>query len=256
MHISKTLVSEIIKNAGYRWRKAKKVLTSNDPQYREKLSRIKSILSRLGPRDRFFSIDEFGPFSVKAQGGRRLVRANEFPVVPQYQTSKGRLIITAALELATNKVTHFYSTGKNTAEMIKLLDILLEEYKHCRRLYLSWDAASWHASKRFLKHVQEVNSAKYRRTNRTPRVELAPLPARAQFLNVIESVFSGLARAVIHNSDYGSVDECKAAVDRYFKERNRHFEKHPRRAGKKIWGEETTPPVFSESHNCKTPGWR
>ena len=126
IHVSKDLVGQVIRNAGYKYRKAKKVLTSNDPRYREKLDKIKSILSRLGPRDRFFSIDEFGPFSVKAQGGRRLVRGNEFPVVPQYQKSKGRLIITAALELATNKVTHFYSTGKNTAEMIKLLDILLD----------------------------------------------------------------------------------------------------------------------------------
>ena len=256
IHVSTDIVSQIIKNAGYKWRKAKNVLTSNDPQYREKLHKIKSILSRLGPRDRFFSIDEFGPFSVKAQGGRRLVRGNEFPIVPQYQKSKGRLIITAALELARNKVTHFYSTGKNTAEMIKLLDILLDEYKDCRRLYLSWDAASWHASKRFLKHAEEVNSSSYRKTNRTPRVELALLPARAQFLNVIESVFSGLARAVIHNSDYGSVDECKAAIDRYFEKRDQHFAKHPKRAGKKMWGEERTSSVFSESQNCKTPGWR
>jgi hypothetical protein len=108
----------------------------------------------------------------------------------------------------------------------------------------------------FLKYAKEVNSAKYRRTNRTPRVELAPLPARAQFLNVIESVFSGLARAVIHNSDYGSVEECKAAIDRYFRDRNQYFAEHPKRAGNKIWGDERTPAVFSESQNCKTPGWR
>ncbi len=30
--------------------------------------------------------------------------------------------------------------------------------------------------------------------------------AGAQFLNVIESVFSGMARAIIHNSDYPSLD--------------------------------------------------
>jgi hypothetical protein len=35
-----------------------------------------------------------------------------------------------------------------------------------------------------------------------PTVETAPLPSGAQFLNVIESVFSGLARSIIHNSDY------------------------------------------------------
>jgi hypothetical protein len=33
--------------------------------------------------------------------------------------------------------------------------------------------------------------------------------AGAQFLNVIESVFSGMARAIIHNSNYGSIDAAK-----------------------------------------------
>lgn len=39
------------------------------------------------------------------------------------------------------------------------------------------------------------------------------------FLNVIESVFSGMAKAIIHNSDYKSVSD-KAAIDRYFSDRN------------------------------------
>ncbi len=64
-HVSKNLISKIIKRAGYKWRKAKTVLTSNDPKYREKLNRIKSILSTLGENDRFCSVDEFGPFAIK-----------------------------------------------------------------------------------------------------------------------------------------------------------------------------------------------
>jgi hypothetical protein len=47
-------------------------------------------------------------------------------------------------------------------------------------------------------------------------VKLAPLPCRAQFLNVIESVFNGMSISIIHNSDYESVDAAKAAIDRYF----------------------------------------
>jgi len=75
------------------------------------------------------------------------------------------------------------------------------------------------------------------------------------FLNVIESVFSGMARAIIHNGDYSSVEECKAAIDRYFAERNRHFREHPKRAGNKLWGKELVPPVFAEGQNCKDPHW-
>jgi len=77
-----------------------------------------------------------------------------------------------------------------------------------------------------------------------------------QFLNVMESVFSGMARAVIHNSDYSSVNECLSAIDRYFRERNAAFAKNPRRAGNVIWGKERAPPVFSEANNCKDPRYR
>ena len=43
----------------YQWRKAKVVLTRNDPDYRLKVDRIKRILSELGDDECFFSIDEY-----------------------------------------------------------------------------------------------------------------------------------------------------------------------------------------------------
>ena len=177
-------------------------------------------------------------------------------VVPQWQKSKGSLILTGALELSSNQFTHFYSERKNTAEMIKLLHVLLEKYKNKKRLFFSWDAASWHASKELEKEVKRINTDEYMKENNTPLVELAPLPACAQFLNVIESIFSGMARAIIHNSNYQSVDECKSAIDRYFSERNEYFIQHPKRAGNKIWSKERVNVLFNESNNCKDPNYR
>ena len=246
-------ISRIIRNAKYSFRKAKKVLTSNDPDYRKKLEEITSILRNLRPDEKFFSVDEFGPFAIKIQGGRSLMKPGELRTVPQYQKSKGKLILTAALELSENQVVHFYSEKKNTDEMLKLLELLLIKYADQSCIYFSWDAASWHASKKLNERVAEINSAEYRAIHKTPIVKLAPLPSCAQFLNVIESVFSGMARAIIHNSDYQSVEECKSAVDRYYADRNQHFMDNPRRAGKQIWGMELVSPVFDESNNCKDP---
>jgi hypothetical protein len=48
----------------------------------------------------------------------------------------------------------------------------------------------------------------------------------------------------------------KAAIDRYFDERNRHFCEHPRRAGNKIWGKERVPPEFAAGNNCKDPRYQ
>jgi transposase len=249
--LSEKRIRRIIKAGGYRWRKAKIVLTSTDPDYEAKLSTIKETLASLKPDEAFFSIDEYGPFAIKHKPGKKLVEPGADFVVQQWQKSKGWTIITAALELSRNQVTHFYSRSKNTEEMIKLADLLRSQYRSCSRIFLSWDAASWHISKRLLAYVEQANAGAENACY--PQIELAPLPACAQFLNVVESIFSGMARAIIHNSDYPSLEAAKAAIDQYFAERNAHFEANPKRAGRKIWGSERIPSEFYEGQHCKDP---
>jgi transposase len=248
------VLRQIIQDAGWKWRKARIALTSQDPAYREKLAAVQAILSNLTSDEAFFSIDEFGPFAVKMKQGLMLDPPGPHRVVPQWQKSKGCMIMTAALDLGANQVTHFYSDKKNTTEMIRMMEVLLDRYADRRTLYLSWDAASWHVSKKLKQRIEEHNTTA--EALNLPRVETAPLPSGAQFLNVIESVFSGMARAVIHNSDYPSVDAARAAIDRYFVDRNQQVLDNPRRAGKCIWGDEHVPPAFSDSNNCKDPHWR
>jgi transposase len=246
--ISPGVIRKITKLAGYRWRKARIVLTSSDPAFSEKLDRVRSILANLRDDEAFFSIDEFGPFAVKTKPGLALAAPGQQRVVPQWQKSRGCLILTAALELSGNQVHHFFSAKKNTTEMIHMMEMLIERYRDRRKIYLSWDAASWHVSKELYKCIDLHNASAQK-----PVVETAPLPSGAQFLNVIESVFSGMARAIIHNSDYKNTDEAKGAINRYFQERNAHFQESPRRAGDKIWGKEREPPAFSDGNNCKDP---
>jgi hypothetical protein len=116
------------------------------------------------------------------------------------------------------------------------------------------DAASWHISKKLFSHLDVVNQQAIQ--DDFPIVKPAPLPAGAQFLNVIESVFSGMAKGIIHNSDYPSAESAKDAIDQYFKERNEFFVRCPKRAGHKIWGHERVPSEFSEANNCKDPPYR
>jgi hypothetical protein len=135
--------------------------------------------------------------------------------------------------------------------MIKMADLLRTQYRTCSTIYLSWDAASWHVSKDLGAYLEKINQEAT--VEGFPTVKTVPLPACAQFLNVIESVFSGMARAIIHNSDYPSVEAAATAIDRYFIDRNEYFSKHPQKAGKKIWGKERVPSLFDEGQNCKDP---
>lgn len=228
------ILHNIIKDAGYRWKSARTVLTSHDPAYKVKLAHIQDVLSNLQDDERFFSIDEFGPFSVRMRAGCLLSPPEVQPIVPQFQKSKGVLICTAALELSRNQVTHFFSSAKNSEEMIKLASVLIDRYSTVKTLYLSWDAASWHKSRSLLNFIETHNNSAI--SKHLPLLEIVELPASAQFLNIIESVFSGMAKAIIHNSNYASKDDAIFAIDRYLAERNQHYIDHPKAAGKKIWG--------------------
>ena len=251
--ISVTGISRIIKSAGYSYRKARKALTSNDPDYENKMNEITRVLSNLQKDEKFFSVDEFGPVSVKVHGGRALTPPGQKRTIPRLQKSKGKIILTAGLELSENQISYLYSEKKNTTEMIRFIELILEKYKDQKCIYFSWDAAPWHTSKKLYEKVASINVSAH--THKSPEVKLVPLPSCAQFLNVIESVFSGLARAVIHNSNYQSVEELKGAIDLYFSERNLRFKQNPKRAGNKIWGSERVQPIFNESNNCKDPNF-
>jgi transposase len=103
------IIRKIIKEAGYKWRRARFVLTSADPEYRTKVEDIKKILSELGQDEAFFSIDEYGPFAVKRKGGLKRVAPDQAYVVPQLQKSKGWMILTAALELSAQRTPRKWS---------------------------------------------------------------------------------------------------------------------------------------------------
>src|SRR5262249_18512967 len=126
-------IRRAVRAATYQWRKAKVVLTSNDPDYRSKVEHIKQILGSLRDDECFFSIDEFGPFAIRLVPGRKLCAPGEVPSVPQWQRGRGTIIITGALELRTNQITHFYSEHKNTGEMIRMVDLLRRQYKTMKK---------------------------------------------------------------------------------------------------------------------------
>lgn len=183
------------------------------------------------------------------RGGKSLQSPNERKVVPQWQKSRGCFILNVALELSKNQITYMFTEAKNTGETIQLIDLLRRRYTGYRRMFLSWDAAPWHSSIKLRERVDFLNE--WAHHDRAPLIEVLPLPTSAQFLNVIESVFSGLARAVLHNSNYASVEDAKAAAALYLDERNLAFQSEPSRAGKLIWKMERVRSEFLESNNCK-----
>ena len=118
--------------------------------------------------------------------------------------------------------------------MIDLVELLFNQYHEKARLYITWDAASWHSSHLLMEWADELNSVNCAREN-GPIIAFVPLPTRSQFFKLIETVFGNMKKTVIHGSNYQSEEEMKTAISRHFQERNEFFHQNPRRAGKKIW---------------------
>jgi hypothetical protein len=232
--ISTGTVGRLIKRAGYRLKTARRVLTSPDPNYREKVELVLRTLQSLNPNELFFFVDELGPLRVKRYGGRCYVADTVAPTYKDTPTYKGSITLIGALSATTNQMTWCYGQSKDTGAMIDLAEILFNQHHDKSRLYITWDAASWHGSEALTSWL-DVFNAETRELGGGPVIEFVPLPSRSQFLDVIESAFSAMKRAVIHHSDYSSEYEAKSAISTHYGERNEHFKQNPRRAGKKIW---------------------
>jgi hypothetical protein len=191
-----------------------------------------------------FFVDELGPLAIKKHGGRVFAKSGGAPVVPKYQIRKGSITLVGALSATTNQMTWCFTPSKDTTAVIDLSEIIFNQHLNKTRLYMVWDAASWHDSTSLVDWLDAFN----RNTTETkegPLIVLVPLPNRSQFLNVIESAFGVMKKTVIHHSDYQSAHEMKSAISQHFRDRNAHFKANPRRAGSKIW----------EIDFFQNPGW-
>jgi transposase len=232
--LSDRTISRLIKRSGYSFKKTRRVLTSPDPDYREKVELLLKTLRALGKNEHLFFIDEMGPLRIKKYGGRSFVAKGDSSTYQQIQANKGAITMSAALNATQNRVTWLYSLAKDTQAMIDLIEILFNQYHSAKRLFITWDAASWHRSTDLLRWLDAFNT-ETGALGVGPSIHLVPLPRSAQFLDVLEAVFSGMKRAVIHHSDYRDKIEMKQAISRHFSDRNEHFRENPKRAGKKIW---------------------
>jgi len=228
--ISKDKVQSVIHNTNYSWRHARRVLTSPDPEYKAKVERLLDTLQGLKEGERFFFIDEVGPYQVKKYGGRLLMPKDQIETLPEPQKSRGKIQFVAALEAVTNQMTWIFTADKRALSVIGLIEKLTLDYADSTAFFLTWDAISVHGSKSVITWIAAHNEAA-----KGPHIEIVPLPSKSQFLNVIESVFGGMKKAVICNSDYATPHEMKEAIARHFEERNQYYLDNPKRAGNKIW---------------------
>ena len=72
------------------------------------------------------------------------------------------------MPVPTNQMTWFYGEFKDSGAMIDLVEILFNQHHDKSRLYITWDAASWHGSEA-LTSWMDVFNAQTSGASRRPR---------------------------------------------------------------------------------------
>ena len=138
-----------IARCGYTYKRAKEVLTSSDPDYHEKLHRLLETLHSLQEDEALFFVDELGPVRVKRHGGKSYMRKDCIKQIPKIQPNRGSISLVGALCAKTNQMSWLYCASKDSRAMIDITEALFNQYHTMRKLYLTWDSASWHSSDEF-----------------------------------------------------------------------------------------------------------
>jgi hypothetical protein len=90
-------------------------------------------------------------------------------------------MMAGALSATTNQVTWTYAQAKDSSAMIDLMELLYNQYFTASKLYVTWDAASWHNSATLVDWLDAFNSMT-KTMKEGPLIELVPLPTSSQFL--------------------------------------------------------------------------
>jgi transposase len=197
--ISVEELRRILLNHGVVFRKSRRKLISEDPDYEAKKARIRELLER--PNCLVLFEDEKGPMTVKRYGGslwtrrkRVIVKAN------QRLRVKKRLRLFGAYCPQMDRIFYRFYTEAKGPQFRDFLIFLSKKLKG-EKLYIVLDNTKVHKAKLVQEYV-----------NKNGRIELVFLPKGAPELNGVENKFSLLQREVLNNSNFRSAKELERAV--------------------------------------------
>lgn len=206
--ISVEELRRILLSHGMAFRRSRRKLVSEDPDYEAKKARIRELLER--PNCLVLFEDEKGPMTVKRYGGCLWTRRRRIVVkANQKLRVKKRLRLFGAYCPHMDRIFYRFYTKAKSPQFKDFLRFLCRKLRG-EKLYIVLDNTKVHKAKLVQEYVNENG-----------RIELVFLPKGAPELNGVENKFSLLQREVLNNSNFRSAKELKRAVRRWLSTYNR-----------------------------------
>ena len=201
--ISHAEVRRILNDRDVAFRKSKRKLFSEDPEYEAKKARIQRLLRK--PNCVVLYVDEKGPIPVKEYGGYSWCRRTK--IIRANQKIKGKVSMFTAYDLHSDKLYAKFYHRETSEEFVKFVSWISGKFGD--KAYLIMDNATIHTSKMSRRAMKLLKN-------------LSPvfLPTNAPELNPLEGKFSELQREALDNRKFGNVSELVHSLNGWMKFHN------------------------------------
>ena len=224
-NISRSTVFEILNNAEIKPHKVRYYVEKRDNNFEEKMATVLHVYREVDMVNNGVIIPELRDtvtLSFVEKPGIQAISltSKELPPVPgkhpsvtrDYEYRRlGTLSLLAGIDLHTGIVTEIVSKTHTSDDFIEFLKKLDISYPGDKKIRIILDNLKVHTSEKTREYLLTVPN----------RFEFVFTPKHGSWLNIVEMLFSKLARTMLREIRVKTIDELKERIDKYFEEINR-----------------------------------
>ena len=225
MSISRSTVFEILNEAEIRPHKVRYYVEKRDPEFEEKMATVLHVYREVDMINNGVIIPELKDtitISFDEKPGMQAISmtSEELHPVPgkhpsvtrDYEYKRpGTLSLLAGIDLHNGTVTEIVSRTHNSDDFISFLKKLDSSYPGEKRIRLILDNLRVHTSEKTREYLLTVPN----------RFQFIFTPKHGSWLNIVEMLFSKLARTMLREIRVKTIEELENRIHLYFQEINR-----------------------------------
>ena len=220
--LSRETVRRFLIDQKIKYRKAKKWLSSPDPQYRlRKRQRDRLLKMARGAEDGAAVWLDESWFVKWPYPYWDWSRPDEPPIVRQrWDEEVDKVALFASLDDESQESFLQWAEGQpNSDKMITFFEAFARHWsaKGKRFIVLFWDKASWHTSQKTRNWLRAYNHQA--KQNGNCRILVCYHPTRSPWLMPLEAVFGAVKHRILGKLEFETLAALKAVVEHYFRQR-------------------------------------
>ena len=225
MSISRSTVFEILNDAEIKPHKVRYYVEKRDPEFEVKMAIVLHVYREVDMINNGVIIPDLKntiTVSFDEKPGMQAISmtSEELPPVPGKHPSvtrdyeykrRGTLSLLAGIDLHNGTVTEIVSRTHNSDDFISFLKKLDSSYPREKRIRLILDNLRVHTSEKTREYLLTVPN----------RFQFIFTPKHGSWLNIVEMLFSKLARTMLREIRVKTIEELENRIHQYFQEINR-----------------------------------